>query len=180
MQTNNTENKRNMSVAVQRVLRSKYFIGGVILLLVYTLAGFFLVPYLIRQNVPKIVEAQLNLVARIGKVRVNPFVFTLEVNKLRLIELDGTPIASFDRLFVDFETSSLFRWAWTFQAVTVEKPKVNIQFNRDGTINLAELVPSQDQTDPAPPEAEAGPPPRMVFPNIKIIEGQIDITDRRK
>jgi len=180
MPTNNMKSKRNMSLAVQRFLRSKYFISGVILLLVYTLAGFFLAPYLIRQNVPKIVEAQLNRVGRIGKVRVNPFLFTLEVNRFRLIELDGTPIASLDRLFVDFETSSLFRWAWTFRAITVEKPKLNIQFNRDGTLNLAKLVPSQDQTHPVPPEAEAGPPPRMVFPNIKIIEGQIDITDRRQ
>jgi len=180
MPVNETESKHDMSVAVQRVLRSKYFLGGIILLLVYTLAGFFLAPYLIRQNVPKIAEAQLNRVARIGKVRVNPFLFTLEVNKLRLNELDGTPIASVDRLLVDFETSSLFRWAWTFRAVTVEKPKLNILFNRDGTLNLANLIPSQEQTDTEPPEAEAGPPPRMVFPKIKIIGGQIDITDRRQ
>ncbi len=45
MPTNSTESKRDMSMAVKRVLRSKYFIGGAILLLVYTLAGFFLAPY---------------------------------------------------------------------------------------------------------------------------------------
>jgi hypothetical protein len=180
MLSNKTQSKADRSVTLQRVLRSKYLILGAILFLVYTLAGFLLAPYLIRQNVPKIAEAQLNRVARIGKVRVNPFLFTLEVNKLRLNELDGTPIASFDRLFVDFETTSLFRWAWTFRAVTVEKPKLNIQFNRDGTLNLAQLIPSPEQTETASREAAAGPPPRMVFPNIKIVAGEIDITDRRQ
>jgi uncharacterized protein involved in outer membrane biogenesis len=165
---------------MRRILSNRYFIAGVVLLLVYTLAGFFLAPYLIRRNVPKTIEAQLGRVAFIGKVRVNPFLFTLEINRFRMFEPEGTPIARFDRLFVDFETSSLLRWAWTFRAVILENPKINLIFAKDGTLNLAKLIPAATGAETIPSESKASAPPRMVFPNIKIVDGEIEVTDRRQ
>ena len=182
MPTHDTHAKQGTAASLNRILRNKYFIVGITLFVVYTLVGFFLVPYLIRQNVPKVIETQLDgRIARIGKVRLNPFLFALEVNHFRLFEQDGTPIVRFDRLTVDFETSSLFRWAWTFRAISLERPQLNILIDRDGIVNLVKLIPVKDPAEEVPQEPEtAGPPPRMVFPKIKIVEGEIDITDLRQ
>lgn len=93
---------------LKRILRSKIFIIAVAAVLFYTLAGFFLVPFLVRHYVPAIAQEELKKQAAIGEVRFNPYVFTFEANDFRLEEPGGKPIAGFKRLFIDFELKSLY------------------------------------------------------------------------
>ena len=120
-----------------KIIRSKAFIIAAACVVIYTLAGFFLVPYLVRHYVPIIAHDQVQKQATIGTVRTNPFVFTFEVNDLDLREPDGAPIAGFKRLFVDFELKSLFKWAWIFRQVALDGPSINAVIDRDGGLNLA-------------------------------------------
>jgi len=160
---------------LRRIVRSKPFIIAVACIVVYTLSGFFLTPYLIRHYVPKIVQEQLQKKAGIGDVRFNPYLFALEVNDLRLDEPDGKLIAGFQRLFVDFELKSLFKWAWTFRQVSLQGLRVNAVMEHDGTLNLARLAPPS----PAPPEEIPDQhPPRLIFEEIIIDQGQVDFSDR--
>src|SRR5256712_14200669 len=92
----------------------------VVLFVAYTLAGFFLVPRLVARYVPRYVQEQLKRRAEIGEVRVNPLLFKVEVKKFRLQEADGQPLLGFDRLFVDFEFTSMFRGAWTLAAIELD------------------------------------------------------------
>ena len=163
---------------LKRILRSKRFLIPVGLLLAYTLAGFFLVPYLVRHYVPRVLDETLHRPAAIGEVRFNPFVYTFEANDFSLTEPDGTPIAGFKRLFVDFELKSLFNWAWTFRTVTVEAPLVNAVVAPDGVLNLARLVPAA--SEPAPPPAKPEEPPRLIVEEVLIEQGEIAFTDRRQ
>src|SRR5215470_11377607 len=99
------------------VLRVPFLVTAgivVFLVLAYTLVGFLLVPRLIRTYAPQYVQEQLKRRAEIGEVRFNPLLFKLEIKQFRLREADGRPLLGFDRLFVDFELSSLVRRAWTF------------------------------------------------------------------
>lgn len=161
-----------------RILRSKPFIIAASVIVAYTLAGFFLAPYLVRHYVPQIVQKQLKKQAVIGEVRFNPYVFTFEVNDFRMDEPGGQPIAGFKRFFVDFELKSLFKWAWTFRQVSLEGPHVNAVINPDGALNLAQLAPPA--TAPPPPTADMDKGlPRMIFEDIVVDQGQIDFTDRR-
>jgi hypothetical protein len=162
---------------VKKIALSKPFLIAIGVVLFYTLAGFFLVPFLVRHYVPKILQEQLQKQAAIGEVRFNPYVFTFEANDFSLQEPDGQPIAGFKRLFVDFELKSLFNWAWTFRQVALEGPLVNAVVAKDGTLNLAQLAPPSE-TPPTPPEKEEALP-RLIFEDVVIDQGQIDFTDRR-
>jgi uncharacterized protein involved in outer membrane biogenesis len=163
---------------LKRILRSKRFLIPVGLVLAYTLAGFFLVPALVRHYVPRLLEEKLQRPAAIGTVRFNPFIFTFEANEFRLNEPDGTPVVAFQRFFADFELKSLFNWAWTFRTVALEAPLVNAVVAPDGVLNLAQLAPR----DPAgaPPPSQPGEPPRLIFEEVTIEQGEIDFTDRRQ
>ena len=163
---------------LKRILRSKRFLIPVGLLIAYTLAGFFLVPYLVRHYLPRVLDETLHRPAAIGEVRFNPFVYTFEANDFSLTEPDGTPIAGFKRLFVDFELKSLFNWAWTFRTLTVEAPLVNAVVAPDGELNLARLVPAAPE--PAPPPAKPEEPPRLIVEEVLIEQGEISFTDRRQ
>src|SRR5262245_62871881 len=122
----------------------------VTLALAYTLAGFFLVPRLITTYVPRYVQEQLQRRAEIGDVRLNPLLFKLEIKHFRLREADGRPLLGFDRLFVDFELSSLFRRAWTFAEIRLEAPRVDVVLARDGRLNRAELLDAFHKTERRP------------------------------
>jgi uncharacterized protein involved in outer membrane biogenesis len=168
--------KPGLTAKLRRILLSKAFIIIVGLLILYTLGGFFLAPYLVRHYVPQIAQDLLQRDAHIGKVRINPFLFKIEAGDFELTELDGTPIGAFKRLLVDFESSSLLRWAWTFRRISLDGPQVNLVIGADGTLNLANLVTKEpDQAE----EAESRPP-RLALHDIAVSGGAISITDRRQ
>src|SRR5438874_6810301 len=114
-----------------------------VIVLVYTLAGFFLVPRLIATYVPRYVEQRLGRRAEIGEVRVNPLLLKVEIKNFRLTEADGRPLLGFDRLFVDLEIAkSIVRAAWTFAEIRVEAPRIDAVIFADGRMNIAELPDS--------------------------------------
>jgi hypothetical protein len=144
----------------------------------YTLAGFFLAPHLVTTYGPKYIQDYLNHPANIGKVRINPFIFTFECNDFSLAGSQGYPILEFRRLFVDFELSSLFSWAWTFREISLDDPGMNVVVEPDGTLNLNRLLAlAGSETDSA---KTVSPPVRLVLHNINITDGEIDITDQRQ
>jgi uncharacterized protein involved in outer membrane biogenesis len=146
-----------------------------ILFLVYTLAGFFLVPRLVMTYVPRYVHEQLGRRAEIGEVHVNPLLFKLDIRRFRLQEADGRPLLGFDRLFVDFELSSAFRAAWTFAEIRLEAPRIDAVIESDGRLNIAELLESlpKGQTP-----AEPAPPPRVLLQHAAVRNGVVSFTDR--
>src|SRR6266508_5995691 len=148
----------------------------VVLAVAYTLAGFFLVPRLITSYVPRYVQEQLKRRAEIGEVRLNPLLFKLEIKHFRLQEADGRPLVAFDRLFVDFELSSLFRRAWTFAEIQLEAPRLDIALARDGRLNVADLLDVFPQSEPTPQPAPTTPR-RVLLQHAMVRKGTLSFTD---
>ena len=81
--------------------------------ILYTLAGFFLVPVLVEHFTVKTIKETTGRDAQIAEVRFNPYVLSLRANGFDFRDTDGESLASFDELYVNFQVSSLFRWAIT-------------------------------------------------------------------
>ena len=145
------------------------------LFLVYTLAGFFLVPRLIATYVPRYAQERLGRRAQIGEVRINPLLFKVDIRQFRLQEADGRPLLGFDRLFVDFELTSVFRAAWTFAEIRLEAPRVDAVMGPDGRLNIAELLDALPKGEPAP---EPAAPPRVLLHHAVVRDGLVSFTDR--
>lgn len=75
-----------------KIVKSRVFLIVVALLAFYTTIGFFLAPYLVERYVPQILQKNLLCKAGIGKVRINPFLFTFEANDFSISETNGTPV----------------------------------------------------------------------------------------
>jgi uncharacterized protein involved in outer membrane biogenesis len=147
----------------------------VVLFVLYTLAGFLLVPRLVAAYVPRYAQEQLGRRATIGEVRVNPLLFKVDVRQFRLTEADGRPLIGFERLFVDFELSSVFRAAWTFAEIRLESPRVDAVLGADGRINIADLLETLPKGEPA---AEPAAPPRVLLQHAVVSDGVVSFTDR--
>lgn len=164
-----------MAARLLAIIKSKAFITVVLVIAGYTLAGFALAPYLVGRYLPEYVKTQLQRQASVGKVRFNPFLFTFEADDFALKEADGRPIASFKRLFVDFEIESLFRRAWTFDDIVLEQPSVLLEIGRDRRVNLAVLAESFPKSKQ--PQAAPSSPPRILVRHLLLSHGHFTFSD---
>ncbi|MFO7688736.1 MAG: DUF748 domain-containing protein [Desulfobacterales bacterium] len=165
-----------LKLAIQRIFFNRITVTAAIILVIYSLAGFFLAPYLVKRYVPRLAQEHLQCDAHIGEVRINPFVFTFQVDNFSLTETDGTPLTGFKRFFVDFEASSILRWAWTFRRIEFVEPTINVVIAPDGGLNFSRLVPKSSQ----PPKNGDVKPPRLMLFTLAVQSGEIALTDRRQ
>ena len=166
-----------MKRLVQR-FRNPWVLGIAAALAVYALAGFLLIPYLVRHYVPKLASEQLRCQAAVAEVRFNPFLFAFEAKDFSFKDAAGEVIFSFQRLFVDFELESLYRWAWTFADIRLEGWSAHLMIDREGRLNLAKIAAALPETDDPSPAAEN--PPRLLLKHMALPGGSVKFTDRSK
>ena len=153
-------------------MRSKWVwaVAGIALLVgLYALLGFELAPRLVRSQAIEYVRETYDRELAIGEVRIHPFKLQAEVRDLVLPDDDGTPMLGFQRLFVDFEVSSLWERAFVFREVAVDVPYVRTVIHADGSVNLAALAPPKDE------EEEEGPLPAVWVQRFALTGGVVDL-----
>ncbi|RPI45820.1 MAG: DUF748 domain-containing protein, partial [Betaproteobacteria bacterium] len=155
----------------KRVRTIAPWFGG--LLLVYALAGFLALPALVEHQLVRYVERDLGHQLSIGMLKFNPFTFAAEVSEVELREPTGAPLAGFKRLFVNFQASSLYRRIWTFDAVELSSPMVNVERRPDGSLNFDALL-AKLRKPPPEPETEVA---RLEIGRITLADGRIDLAD---
>ena len=165
--------------AWRRWLRNRWTIGLGLTLLGYTLGGFFLAPWLAKRYLPPYVDQQLGHRLSLGQVRINPFLFTLEVKDFQLADSAAEPLLEYRRLLVDFNLESIVRWAWTFADITVESPTLHLVLDQTGRLNLDRLLDRMagKGKSPGPEQSEADRPVRLLFKRFNLSEGTLHFTD---
>jgi hypothetical protein len=147
------------------------------LLLFYTIAGFFILPPIIRAVAVKELSRDLDRKVVIQKIRINPFVPSLAIRGLLIQDKDGQPLLSWDEVYLNFELSSLFRHAWTFRVIRVTKPFARAQMNKDYTYNFSDLV---GKFSGAGTNAAPSTPPKPLLVRVKrlqVTDAQLSLAD---
>ncbi|MDH4071635.1 MAG: DUF748 domain-containing protein [Gammaproteobacteria bacterium] len=144
-------------------------------LALYALAGFVLAPLLLEKAATDGVRESLGTELRLDSVAINPFVLSLELNGIELDDPNGEPFIEVGRVFVNFQLSSLFRWAWTFREFHIVSPEVHLRRDADGSFNFAFLA--EPQAAPADaPAAESGTP-RLLIIDFAIDDSVVNWRD---
>ncbi len=159
-----------------RIPRPRLLAALASLLALYAVLGGYALPRYLEAALPELAAKELKRKAAVGAVTFNPFLFKLELSDFSLAEPEGRPIARFRRLLVDFELSSLLRWAWTFREIALDGLEILADIDPEGRFNLAELAESL-------PKGEGGgdpdaPPPRLLLQHIEITDASITLSDR--
>lgn len=148
------------------------------LLLLYTLGGFFAVPALVQRLAVDAILDGAGREATIERVRFNPYVLSLEVEGFAVRDTDGARLASFERLFVNFQLSSLFRWAWTFREISVDGPYQLIERFAPGDSRLTRLLADMHERAAEPdPAAQPAGLPRFLVHELNLKEGRLHFRD---
>ncbi len=154
--------------------RRKYLWAAVAAVAAYTLLGFFLAPWLVKNGAIDVVRENYNAELRLAKVEINPFILSLRIKGLELDDPAGAATARAAEIFVNFQLSSLFRWAWTFDEFRVTAPELFVARDDSGNLNLAYLI--DRPTDQASNEEDASLTRLLIF-DFAIEDGAVGWND---
>ena len=118
----------------------KLIISATAAVVLYALLGFFLAPWLVTTNAIDSVRDNLNAELRLQRVAINPFVLSLTIDGLEFDDPGGLPLARVEQVFVNFQLSSLFRWALTFDEIRLDAPELFLSRDEAGELNIAFLT----------------------------------------
>jgi hypothetical protein len=153
----------------------------IVMVLLYTLLGFFAAPLIIKNSVVDLFQDDLGRVAQIAKVEVNPYVLSLKVQGFQVSDKDDVKLVAFDEFFVNFQLSSLFNWAWTFSEIRLTGPYFYFERFKTGDSRLDNLLADFATSFPAEPDDEKGAEedgaPRLLIQNLSLNEGHVDVKD---
>ncbi|MEP6886198.1 MAG: DUF748 domain-containing protein [Gammaproteobacteria bacterium] len=150
-----------------------------LLLALYALAGFVFVPRILRSQLLENIPKTLGATPTVGEIRFNPFAFRLEIKSLSLAAPNGEKLMGFERLFVDFELSSLWHRAYSFANIDLDAPYVNVVVANDGNLNLLQLRPKSPPAKPQP-ETKGEPWPALRIGSFKVSKGLVAYEDRSR
>ncbi len=137
----------------------------------YALAGFLVVPRLVRWAVQrKGSQALHHRAVTLGEVSFNPFTLEARLRDLRIRDRDGQPLFSFDLLQLRLGPSGVFQRAWRLRELTFDKPSLQVRFLRDGKLSFADLLNSGDKS----------PLPRVIVDRLAIRGGRLDYADESR
>jgi hypothetical protein len=150
----------------RRLLRLAAAAG--VVLSVYTLTGFLLVPRLARWAIQEKGRAALHREVTLREVRFNPFTFDLNLSGLRIRDRDGQPLFSLDHLHLALALSGIFNRTWRVGELRIDRPYVELRVLRDGKLSVADLLTANN---------DSATLPRLIIDQLAIRDGKLDFID---
>lgn len=156
----------------------KIAIIAAIILALYALFGFFALPRLLK---PKLVEAISGYTGRpvtLGKVSANPFALSATLRDFNLADRDEERLIAFNKLYINFEVSSLFRGGYVFSEIRVSSPYLRFLNRADGSVNFEDIMPAEDEQPAAPGEEESSA--TVFIDHLLIDQAEMVYEDRQR
>lgn len=169
--------EREMPVWLRKIKIPVYVLGGLVLL--YAVLGFWLIPYLIKSKLPEILEEELNRTGSIQEVSINPFLFEVDLKGFEIQRKQGGRFVGFDDFFINFEMSSLFKRAVTFDEVRLTGLFVEIDKLKNGSFNFDDLLESSGDDEAEPEEDDSDPFPVWIT-KLEIESGNVVFNDQSR
>lgn len=154
-----------------------WIIGSAIFLCLYALVGFFLVPWLITSQTPTQIKENLGREASLKEATFNPFTLELDIKDFEMLEHNGQPFASFERLYVNYGLwSSISHLSVALQDVLLEKPYGHVDILKDGSFNFSDLSKNTEEEPETEEEEDDGLFPVWIG-DLAINDGSVKFED---
>jgi uncharacterized protein involved in outer membrane biogenesis len=144
---------------------------------IYSLLGFLILPGIALRVINQQLANYSTVPARLDRLELNPY--SLEVTLWGLnIGAPGKEQIGFERLYANLQIDSLWTKALHLKAVELDKPKTELLFAKDGTLNLVGLF-NLPSGEPAKPDEPASKPFPLRIDEIKLADGYVHFQDMR-
>lgn len=143
----------------------------------YSLLGFLILPGIGLRIANQQFAQYANAPATLERVQLNPFSLEASLWGLRIGE-PGQEQVAFERLYANLQLDSLWRGVLHLSTVELDKPHTQVQFAKDGTLNLTQLFKLPASAEPATEEPPSEPFPLRIA-HIKLAGGNLHFLDLR-
>ncbi|MEI7429364.1 MAG: DUF748 domain-containing protein [Betaproteobacteria bacterium] len=138
------------------------------------LIGFFVLPPIVKSIVLDKLSEALHRPVTVKSVSINPYALSISLNGVAIQEREGKSLfAGFDSLYLNIESSSLFRRGVVVGEIRLVNPRLSIVRLSDKRYNFSDLV---DEMATKPKSNE--PPPFFSLNNIQLSGGVIEFDDQ--
>jgi hypothetical protein len=149
--------------------------------LLYTIAGFFIVPMIIKSEAVDYVKKEFKRDAEIESVSFNPFSFKLSVEGFKLYEKEkeGT-FFSFKEFFINVSLLPLLSKEVDFEEIRLTEPDGNIIRYNEEEFNFSDLMKAatERKTDSVKVEEEEDEPWEILIQKFELQRLHLLITDK--
>ncbi|MDK9558480.1 DUF748 domain-containing protein [Marinobacter sp. M216] len=162
-------------------LARNLLIGLLVLVVLYGLAGFLLLPWWLERTLPEQLNQRMGWQAEVTGISVNPFALSVETLGLSARDSDDEKVVAFDRLSLNLNFFQLVRGIIGFEAIELQEPFIRLDLLEDYSVNFARDWQDNNPTtkETAPDGNESGPP-RFYFTGIAIEGGELLFRDYSK
>lgn len=140
-------NTSDLSERIQNGLRHLIKPAAIlsILFAVYALAGFWILPAVLKNQLSKIIHQETGREATVEKLAINPFTLEMAIQRFELKETDGQTFAAFKDLYIDIAGfNSITHFKPIIEKITLIEPFVRIAKDSEGVFNFADLAEEAD------------------------------------
>ncbi|HZJ53499.1 MAG TPA: DUF748 domain-containing protein, partial [Myxococcaceae bacterium] len=151
------------------------------LLVLYTVFGFLVLPWIVRRQLEKRLTAALHRETTVARVRTNPYALSVTIDGLLVKAPDGAPFLSWDRLYLNLGAWRIVRREVSLDEVQLVRFHARVSMDKAGRLNFQDLVDENSSSEPAPPAPEQKKRP-LVFAvqKLSIEQAQLDFADRSR
>lgn len=146
-----------------------------VLVIVYTLVGFFALPWVIQSVAENTAKDELGRELRIESVQTNPYTLTVRINGVELKDTDDQPLLSWGHLFVDLAWSSITNQAWTLETIQLDQPVIREERFASGETRFSRLA--AEFGEESNPDAESAQLPALQINQLRVEDGVIRFAD---
>ena len=167
-------------MTIKEVFLKKIILIPVIIMVLYTLMGFFLVPVLGKNILRNTLSKSLNREVSIEKIAVNPYALTATIEGLKVTGKNKEAFFSAKKIFANISSSSFFTFALEVSEMFLENPRVHMTRNKDASFNFSDLLSSSPVDETASQKKDGDDKDLMgvTLKNIHITQGEIRFEDR--
>lgn len=137
-----------------------------VLIILYTLLGFFALPWIIQYVAVNTAKDDFERELRIESVHTNPYTLALRINGVALNDKDGRQLLGWGNLFVNLEWSSIIDRTWTFEAIRIDKLMIQEERFASGTTRFSRLAAGS--SGPESEKKESGKEESAQMPALRI------------
>ncbi len=149
------------------------------LVVIYTFAGFALVPWFITDKLPTILKDKLGINLSIKDASFNPYTFELTLRDIVVDDLQKKPAFKLKDFYINYTVFGLLNKTFLFSKISLNSPLLYATIDKNGDINLNNII-LKSQTKKEDSNSSKTSLPSIILRKIEIKNGQIKIKDNRK